>query len=465
MVDNDDDEVVIVRVVPGREVFDLTNDSDDDDDPQRRNDEALARQLQKDFDDADAVRRGQHQQHDDERQKQLRLDEAVARALLQRDKDAARQQPAKRARHEERKLSSLLDLTKPAQSLRGVSAVQMDTAIGALAQHQAGFKICASYCFKCMLEREQDHAGDYICFYHAYNHAALIYEVQATIARVVSSCPHAFAPLTRLLKGPFQATPTAGVLVQQFPRFRQQDHTPAYRAVAICVSLNLFGFETEAPPINLFGQGYNGGDPPNYRKTLAAIFGALGFSDNDALIDDLAAIGTKYKLSAAPYARGAAPGVGPVQSHDEHPGHLLQIFVRRSIVNDVVYPSLGMGIPITGSMVQYVSKGPRTTGQARLLAHPDTFLREDNNNNVKVFHYAATPSLCSPESSSDARTRGNLLAELEASLRRHGVFNNLDRLRQSIETADLPGLNQPSLIAAHPPRRRRASRARVRKRK
>ena len=36
-----------------------------------------------------------------------------------------------------------------------------------------------------MVEREQEHFDDYICFYHAYNYAALLYEVQGVILRGV----------------------------------------------------------------------------------------------------------------------------------------------------------------------------------------------------------------------------------------------------------------------------------------
>ena len=44
--------------------------------------------------------------------------------------------------------------------------------------HQAAF---ASGCFESMLRREQELEGDWVVFYHSYNNAALMYEVQAEV--------------------------------------------------------------------------------------------------------------------------------------------------------------------------------------------------------------------------------------------------------------------------------------------
>merc|ERR1712166_1084154 len=126
------------------------------------------------------------------------------------------------------------------------------------------------------IEREQQLCKDYVCFYHSYNYAALLYEVQASIARELYDLDTGFAPLTRLLKGPYNKQPSLSSLMQEFGKMAKQDHDPKFRALAICTSLSLSGEQTEAPPMACFNHGYNGGEPPNYRILMSALLTELG---------------------------------------------------------------------------------------------------------------------------------------------------------------------------------------------
>jgi hypothetical protein len=105
-------------------------------------------------------------------------------------------------------LAGLVDFSQPAQSLRGITRAQIDAqaasalaALGAGAEGD-GLAATADYCFLSMVQREQALARDFVCFYHSYNHSALLYEVQAEVARTLwpDSCGDDFAPLCRLLK-------------------------------------------------------------------------------------------------------------------------------------------------------------------------------------------------------------------------------------------------------------------------
>ena len=112
-----------------------------------------------------------------------------------------------------------------------------------------------------MLAREQQHHGDFICFYHSYSFAALLYECQSEIARTVYGLPSDFAPLPRLLHEPYHTCPTMHDLKHTFQNgMSGQDHHPAFRAVAISASCSLNAFGSEAPPLNCFQHGYSCSD-------------------------------------------------------------------------------------------------------------------------------------------------------------------------------------------------------------
>eukprot|EP00930_Biecheleria_cincta_P072016 TRINITY_DN59460_c0_g1_i1.p1 TRINITY_DN59460_c0_g1~~TRINITY_DN59460_c0_g1_i1.p1 ORF type:complete len:311 (+),score=82.49 TRINITY_DN59460_c0_g1_i1:62-994(+) len=91
-----------------------------------------------------------------------------------------------------------VDLLRPCQSLRtkcilGGSVVK--TVLDRCGtDNTAAF---ASICFEQMLRREQELEGEFCVFYHSYNSAALIYEVQAEIARYAFGMGDNFAPLPR----------------------------------------------------------------------------------------------------------------------------------------------------------------------------------------------------------------------------------------------------------------------------
>ena len=316
-------------------------------------------------------------------------------------------------------LSKQLDLSVPSQSIRGQT---LDTIEGASAQinGEAGFVACANYCFRTMIEREQELHREWVSFYHSYNYAALLYEVQAEVARALFDLPDDSAPLMRLLKAPFRKRPTLAVLRADFASMAGQDHSPEFRALAICASLSLFGANTEAPPLSCFSVGYGGGDPPNYRTMLRSLLSTLmsqSSSSEDAsiegLVDTLVEIGRRYHLPVMPYERQSS------RHHDQHArsstltGHMLQIFIRRSRAAELAYPSLPMGVPDGAGLLPAVDTRTPMSGQARVFVHPDEYL---HGKDTKVFHYCARPELCSSIVDGGGLTRGALISELRKAL-------------------------------------------------
>ena len=158
---------------------------------------------------------------------------------------------------------------------------------------------------------------------------------------------------------------------------------------------------------------------------LSNVLQTLGLSSRPELertLDALVSIGVRYGLPCAPYQ--AAGSHAPAQgwylqvgnSTGQLTGHMLQIFVQRSWVNELAYPSQPMGVvdKMHPSIESFIAQSPHAKGQARLFAHPDVFLSADRS---RVFHYCANPELCSTEASSGVvLTRGRMILELQEAL-------------------------------------------------
>ena len=302
-----------------------------------------------------------------------------------------------------------------AQSLRGVGEARIRRE--AVLPGPAGFVACATYCFRSMLEREQQLGGTHVCYYHSYNSAALLYEVQAELARAAygNMSDEVPPPLPRLLKRPYAATPTLAALMAAFGAMAGQDHNPTFRQLAICASLSLFGGNTEAPPLQCFSAGYAGGEPPNLgtllRKLLAAASRPPTF-DTERVAACLEEIGNRYQGG-------------------RFVGHMLQLFVRKDVANSVSYVAQPMGVPVPAlaDIVAHTSGGS-VNGQARVFMHPDIFLDAAK---ARVFHYCAIPELCSAETKGGGLTRGSFVQELRNALK--PVVADLAKLRKNIDGA------------------------------
>jgi hypothetical protein len=216
-----------------------------------------------------------------------------------------------------------------------------------------------AYCFQSMLEREQEHHDDYVVFYHSYSAVALLYEVQAEIARALYSLPDDFAPLPRIHRGPFDQVPELSMLRDSFSAMSGQDHDPKFRALAISVSNSLFASGSEAPPLTTFRLGYSCMDL-SFRGLLTSLLKTCGMHNKtqiENLTTQLAELAERYGLPSAPFMptqRGATGFMGL------HPtarrGHMLQIFVHKDYADDICYRSAPYGVAFKDSfsLVDYL---------------------------------------------------------------------------------------------------------------
>lgn len=241
-------------------------------------------------------------------------------------------------------------------------------------------------CFRQMIARETQHCGEFVCFYHSYSFAELMYEVQATIARVVYGLPDDFSPVPRLLKKPFKGKPHIQVLLDNFSKLQGQDHDSGFREVAISVSVSLSAPGSEAPPMSVFDAGYSCNDL-SFNGIMATMLTKCGCPSGQtaSLIKKIADIGSKYNLDGHLYDPSAK------SARSSKPGQMLQIFIRVDCVDDVAYGSHAYGVydPARNPLSKYLLEDRAPDSQGRVFWHPTLFL---DDSKVKVYHYPADES-------------------------------------------------------------------------
>jgi len=238
--------------------------------------------------------------------------------------------------------------------------------------------------FKQMLAREYAMAGDWVAFYHSYNSSAMVYEVQASIARVLFKFGAKHGSLPRLLKKPFEKVPDAPAMLKAFPTWPDQDHNPAFKAVGICATTSLVSLDPEATPTQVFLAGY-----------AASL---VNIKVLEKLLMDCGA-GIKRKQSVPSLATKVVDlakkhGLPQATGSSGRTGHMLQIFVRRSCVDRCAYASHPMGVP--DNTRQPLSKALCSSGiivgQARVVVNPSAFMRASQvrlyaSSADETFHY------------------------------------------------------------------------------
>lgn len=240
----------------------------------------------------------------------------------------------------------------------------------------------ATHCFEKMLENEQRNCGEWATFYHSYNHASLIYEVQAAIASVLFRFKSAYAPLPRLMRGCFGEIPDAPSMMAEFPTWPDQDHNARFKAVGICATTSLLAADPEASPTAVFLHGYAVG-----ALSLTIIEGLLtdcgiGAPQAKKLARQIVDLAEKYGLHVGAF--------GGKASKSGLSGHLLQIFMKRHLVDKYVYASVPMGVPDgtrhpIGAHLMTSGK-PHICGQVRMVVHPSAFLQAAK---VRMYVYSA----------------------------------------------------------------------------
>eukprot|EP00929_Paragymnodinium_shiwhaense_P102868 TRINITY_DN66096_c0_g1_i1.p1 TRINITY_DN66096_c0_g1~~TRINITY_DN66096_c0_g1_i1.p1 ORF type:complete len:994 (-),score=259.37 TRINITY_DN66096_c0_g1_i1:110-3091(-) len=244
-------------------------------------------------------------------------------------------------------------------------------------------------CFNQMFEREESLCPEYAVFYHLYNYSALIYEVQAAVASILFRYRAQFAPLPRLLAKEFKNIPDAATLIQKFEtKYAKgmKDHDPEFRAVGLSTMLSLVALGPECSPPVFFCTGYDKGSyDMKFRPVLDNLLKAccVPWRRVTSLGNEILKLCEKHGLDVSPFGGAKCPsGMS---------GHMLQIFVRRDILDEYVYAAHPWGpvwkehMPISKWLGDDEDFG---FGQARIVAHPKMFM---SSKHVRMFVASADP--------------------------------------------------------------------------
>ena len=225
-------------------------------------------------------------------------------------------------------------------------------------------------CFDKMLAREKQLCGEWAVFYHSYSYAALLYEVQAAVAAVLFRFKSTFATLPRLLKEPFNDIPDAPALQAAFQKFKDRDHNTKFRAVGISGTSSLLAADSEAPPKTCFLHGYSCTDV-SFVGVLENLLVSCGVPARmkTELAAKIIQVSEKHGLDCSQF-KGKRCASGRA-------GHMLQIFIKRSLVDRYAYAALPYGVTDTTRPVlsTYLEGPGPIQGQIRIVTNPSVFMR------------------------------------------------------------------------------------------
>lgn len=236
----------------------------------------------------------------------------------------------------------------------------------------------AQECFQTFLKNEEKLCGEWAVFYHSYSFAALIYEVHAAVGAVLFRFRSQFATLPRILVHEFNTMfpkgPDARVLMDLFNTkyaANKRDHHPDFRAVGVSVMCSAVATGPEACPPAVFIVGYSCKDI-SFRGVLENLLEScyVPKAKVKRLADQIIALSEEHGLDVTQF------GGKPCKSGMA--GHLLQIFMKRNLVDTLCYPAKPYGVVDTERLPlsDYINGNKSVqVGQARIIAHPKYFMQ------------------------------------------------------------------------------------------
>lgn len=275
---------------------------------------------------------------------------------------------------------------KVKRDLSGLSPQERQRALGPqskrgdASQHQLSVLESNSHALECFAEfwkHEEDLCEDWAVFYHSYSFAALLYEVHAAVGAMLFGFASELGTLPRILAGDFKDTPDAQTLMQKFSEQfanNEQDHHPDYRKVAISAMCSLVALGPEAStPVVFVHAGYSQRDV-SFVGVLEKLLTSCSVPRRSVkkLTGEIVALAERHGLDVSQFGgRPCASGKA---------GHMLQIFVRRRLVDEIVYSARPWGAldeerhPIS----QWLDGDTNVNyGQARLVVRPELFMDPD----------------------------------------------------------------------------------------
>jgi len=249
------------------------------------------------------------------------------------------------------------------------------------------FNSHAKSCFERFAAKEKELCGEWAVFYHAYSFAALIYELHAAVGSLLFQFDAAQASLPRLLMDGFGDIPDAPTLIRKYKHeyaHTTRDHHPDYRKVCISAMCSLVALGPEVSPPVFFVAGYSC-DDLSFRKVLEHLLVScyVPLDKIQHLANEIILLSERYSLDVSQY--------GGAKCKSEKPGHMLQIFIRRDLLDQFAYASEPYGKPHQERqpVSRWLGEDMKTHwGQARIVAHPKIFMQPDC---VRMYVESADP--------------------------------------------------------------------------
>jgi hypothetical protein len=288
------------------------------------------------------------------------------------------------------------------QSRRGEASQLQLRALGHCSHARA--------CFEQFAKREEDFMGKWAVFYHSYSSAAVLYEVHAALAGLLFGFPSAQASLPRIQMQKFRGIDATSMKVRQRkgrepPNLGYLDYDET-SITAMC-SLVSTGPEAStardfvsdrkqaeekkpygelletllsgilAPKNTMWKNLRNGGSQPLSQQVSSEQGGGVPKKDVSDVKKQILTLADQFRLDTSLYvAQGTHQGAQKAQ----RPGHLLQIFIRRDLVDDLAYASEPSGAldekrePFSEWLN---SDASMNHGQSRIVADPEAFLARE----------------------------------------------------------------------------------------
>lgn len=265
------------------------------------------------------------------------------------------------------------------------------------------------HCFSKMLENEARNAGSFAVFYHSYSEAAILYELQGAIAAVLFGYRSTYGTLPRLLRGDFHDIPDAPAMLRAFPSWPEEDHNPQFKSVGICATTSLLheSDQEEAPPLEVFDGGYSIGSLSISMITNMLTACGLEEAEASGLAQEVLNLAQEYGLDVSAF--------GGNRCESGKPGHLLQIFMRRNLVDKYCYAAFPFGhiddsrMPLGDYLMTNGSQDEEDEkviwGQVRIVCHPTAFV---NPESTELYTYSADPTFHAQRTEFQKKLKGLL---------------------------------------------------------
>lgn len=247
-----------------------------------------------------------------------------------------------------------------------------------------------------MIDNEQHRYRDSYCFYHSYSVAHLDYELNALIATIVYDLDLEQYGEDRVYNLDFVQPPVPRASFKPFTYIKsikelsnfctggRNNNDPNYQAVGLSVSTSIFSKGSPAPPVELFRRGYSAVNV-DFTALMKGLLAECGFNTVNAkhIIDVLEKTAKRYNM---PVGKAGFDGIS--KKDVRATGHMLQIFINKSIVDQYAYPSQCLGYRDGTKTMSETFKAGKTNGQARLYISPD-LLRSPKYS--RLYYYCADP--------------------------------------------------------------------------